>query len=1140
MGFWSVGQVFSQGSGFKETSLLTTGQIHKVSVSRSGVYKIDFNFLRDKLKIDPATVDPSKIIIAGNGGGRIPQWNSAARIDDLEQSSTQAFGLDDGQFNPGDYLLWFAEGPDKWKYDTTSRTYVMDKNIYDDHNHYFIIINGPVRTSIPSRDNGTQSDYTSNASLNYQRFEEEKVNLLGRYRPPGSGQEWYGDEMAVEDHLDYTNRFDLTDFIPTDTVQFFTRFAVRNGGVTRFYVNFDAKEFSKNVGGVSLGSFEASYANDGTLSGNFVPGKSINSILLRYPSAAGLDAKAWVDYLQLSFWKKNSYHTGSQLQVLDPRARFLGTPAYVIENFPAAGLIWDVTQPLQPVIQHYQQSTGTFIHSQESDMPSTFICFNPATDVLVPDYESTIEHQNLHSIHRADLVIIYHDDFKDAALALAAHRKDFSHLEVEAIPISQLINEFGGGSHDPAAIRDFARMLHKRDAAFKYLLLVGDATYDFLGQSTEIPYQNFISAYETEESLDPIRSFPSDDFFALLDDDEGRNLIGALDIAVGRFPVSTAQEATDIVNKIIYYDTNPLTLGDWRNRIVMVADDEDSNVHLSQADNLAVQFNLKHPEFNQQKIYLDAYPQQSTPGGDRYPGANADIDLNMQKGALTVTYLGHGGPNGWTQERVLGINQAQSYDNLENMPLFITATCSFAGYDEPGFTSAGEHLLSNPNGGAIGLMTTVRAVFSGSNERLTDEVLRILYDKDADGNFSGVGEILRKSKNANAIDTLDNNARKFTLLGDPSMKLAIPEYKVVVTELQEVNIDPLNPDTLSALEAAEVSGIIQDHQGSLLSSFNGDINVTVFDKPQIRRTLANDAASSERLFTTQTRQLFKGTASVVNGAWTISFVLPKDIDFSYGKAKMSFYAEDGETDASGYFTDFLVGGVSQEGLSDDTPPVIKLYMNDDHFLDGGITDANPDIYAVLSDDHGINASGTSVGHDIEAVLDGDDVHSFILNDFYQAALNDPSRGTVRFPLNGLAPGRHTISLTAWDLANNAAAAEIEFVVVDQEGALVTNLQNNPNPVNHSTFFAFEHNRAGTVMDLDIDIFAMDGRLIHTIHKEDYLTDGYRVNDIEWKADNQQGSEVPAGMYMYRVRASFTVNGNVEVAETKANKLVIVH
>ncbi|HXR79802.1 MAG TPA: hypothetical protein VN763_02745, partial [Saprospiraceae bacterium] len=261
---------------------------------------------------------------------------------------------------------------------------------------------------------------------------------------------------------------------------------------------------------------------------------------------------------------------------------------------------------------------------------------------------------------------------------------------------------------------------------------------------------------------------------------------------------------------------------------------------------------------------------------------------------------------------------------------------------------------------------------------------------------------------------------------------------------------------------------------------------------------------------------------------------------SYGFGKMSFYADDGQVDAAGSFSDFIVGGVSEDGLTDDTPPVIDLYMNDNHFLNGGITDANPDIYAELSDDHGINVSGTSVGHDIEVVLDGDDVHSLILNDFYQAGLNDHMRGTVRYPLKGLKPGLHTITMTAWDLANNPAQATIEFLVVEESGPVITKVQNQPNPFSGETFFTFEHNRAGSIMDLEIDIFSTDGQLVKTIQQDGVLTGGFRVEDVSWTGNNEYGAPVASGLYVYRLKATFTTNGNVENAENQAGKLVIIH
>lgn len=1129
------------GPIFKENSVFSSGIAHKISVEKTGMYKMDYNFIKDKIKVDPASISPDKIAMYGNGDGRMPQKNSAPRIDDLEESYMHAVGMEDGRIDPGDYFIWYAEGPDSWAYSAPEKIYHMDKNTYDKSNHYYVIINGPDRNPISNRNSSANGVYESNASLIYQRLEEDKVNLLGRYRSPGSGQEWYGDELAVIDELDYSDKFDLSDLVPSDSVYYKVRFAARSASASRFYVNFDDREFNRSVGGVSLGNFEASFANDAIIQGSFVTNNAIDKIRIRYPEANGINTRAWIDYLEINHWKYNQYRQGNLLFVRDPRSSYLGNPRYAISDMPADGKIWDITDPLKPINQQFSSATKTTFSIENSGgvTPAEFVIFDPSSDLLVPEYTGEIKNQNLHSIQDADMLVIYYDEFEPAAIKFADHRRAHSSLDVIAVPVSQVFEEFSGGSKDPTAIRDFARMIYGRDPRFQYLMLMGDATYDYLNKFPEVPYHNFIPAFESEESLDPIRSFPSDDYFALLDESEGSDLFGAIDIAVGRIPVSTAEEAIAIIEKIIHYDKNPSTLGDWRQRVVLVADDEDGNIHLNQADGLASRKTQEHPELNINKIYLDAYPQESTPGGDRYPAVNDEIDLYMKKGALTITYMGHGGQNGWTQERVLGINQAQSYDNLDNMPLFITATCSFAGYDEPSFTTAGEHLLTNPNGGAIALMTTVRAVYSGSNERLTDSVLKRIYNPDATGEYLSIAEILRRAKN-NGLDSIDINARKFTLLGDPSIQLAFPRYHVGVTS---VNGQPVGGgsllDTLSALEKSTLSGVILDDNGDVITDFNGKIFLTVFDKIQVRKTLANDGGSQERAFNTQNKQLFKGAASVESGVWSIEFVLPKDLDYSYGPGKMSFYAQNGETDAAGYFSSFFIGGVSSEGLADDQPPVIQLYMNDENFVNGGITDANPDIYVVLMDDNGINVSGTGVGHDIEAVLDNDDKNSFIMNDFYQAALDNYRNGEVRYPLQDLAPGKHTLKVTAWDLANNPGEAYLEFLVLENDGAVLHHVLNYPNPFTNSTQFQFEHNLPGTEMNLQIQIYTITGRLVKTIERESFVSDGYRVDDLHWDGLDDGGGQLGKGIYVYRIRVTYNINGGKEVVESEAEKLVIL-
>lgn len=1126
---------FRNGPDYKSTSALAQGIIHKISVAKEGVFRIDYNFIKNQLQTDPATLDPQKIAVLGNGGGRIPQANALARVDDLEPVAIHQFGLEDGAFQPGDYILFYAEGPDKWRFDNLSKSYHMERNIYARENYYYINLNSDQTAFMQSRADQGSGAYISNTSFVSQRIEDEKVNLLGRFRPPGSGQDWYGDEMSAVNQLDFTNRFLLQDIVLSDTMAFRARFAVRTATNSRVYLRLGTREFEKIGGDTKLENYEANFAREAVISGSYIPNDQINQILVRYPGASGANSRAWIDYVQLNFWRNNIYHTGSPLLLRDPRTRYLGGPTFSVQNLPAGALIWDISYPQNPVAQQFNFATESKF-TPPLDLVGThieFICFNPQTDVETPVYVGRVQNQNLHGINLANLLIIYYDAFEEAALKLANHRRQHSGMDVVAVPVSQVFEEFGGGAKDPSAIRDFVRMVYSRDPDFRYLLLIGDGTYDYLNHDPELPYHNYVPVFETEESLDPIRSFPSDDFFALLDDHEGGNLKGALDIAVGRLPSGTIDEANNVVNKIIAYDTNPATLHDWRNRTVLLADDEDNNTHLNQTEALAQMANALHPEYSQEKLYLDAFPQESTPGGDRYPLVSALLDQNIEKGALTITYIGHGGPNGWTQERVLGINQSLSYTNLNNLPLFITATCSFAGYDEPGFISAGEHLLSNPKGGAIGLMTTVRAVYSGSNARLTESVLERVYKADSPGIYPTIGEVLRRGKNSNSQDTLDNNARKFTVLGDPSMNLAIPKYPIVITHISDVEVGNGDVDTLSALETTTIKGVVRDYQDNLLSSFNGNITITVFDKEIRRKTLGNDAGSPVREYVSQNRQLFRGTASVINGEWSITFTLPKDIDFAFGKGKISMYAENGVIDAQGVSKDLVIGGVYEEGLGDDTPPIVKAFMNDNKFISGGITSADPFIYLELADDQGINVSGAGIGHDITAVLDGDNRNTYILNDFYKATLNDHRSGTVRFPLKGLSPGRHTLNVTAWDLANNYATDEIEFFVVNESGPMLENVFSFPNPAEDLVTIQFEHNRPGSDMDIRLDVFDAQGKLIATQTENNVQATGFRDISMLWDA-----TDVLSGLYFYRLRVTFKQQNQSEVVDSKFGKLTI--
>ena len=457
-----------------------------------------------------------------------------------------------------------------------------------------------------------------------------------------------------------------------------------------------------------------------------------------------------------------------------------------------------------------------------------------------------------------------------------------------------------------------------------------------------------------------------------------------LDVGVGRFVVRTIEDATGIVDKIIRYEEvnaagssignhqecvggaiSAVVAPDWRNRIVMVADDEDGNMHFNQSDELSDTINARYPEYDLTKIYLDAYIQESTPGGQRYPEVQVDLNNNVQKGALILNYTGHGGELGWTHERVLGISDINGWSNSSNLPAFVTATCEFSRYDDPARISAGELVLLNPDGGGIALFTTSRLVYSAPNFNLNMKFYQNLFTEQPWGDPT-MGDVIRMTKVAAGSDV---NNRNFLLLGDPAQRLAYPENKVATTALNGHSVTSVT-DTIGALQLVTVSGkMVSSDDGTDMTDFNGVIYPTVFDKTTEAETLGNDPSSYASAFSVNKSLVFKGKASVVNGQFTFQFVVPRDIAYNFGKGRFSYYAENETTNANGYFEEFYIGGQADNVELDDVGPEISLYMNDEQFVYGGTTDENPLLIAVVVDSNGVNTVGNGIGHDLTAVLD---------------------------------------------------------------------------------------------------------------------------------------------------------------------------
>jgi hypothetical protein len=554
--------------------------------------------------------------------------------------------------------------------------------------------------------------------------------------------------------------------------------------------------------------------------------------------------------------------------------------------------------------------------------------------------------------------------------------------------------------------------------------------------------------------------------------------------------------------------------------------------HLQDAEVVTNTVTAVAPVFDKQKIYLDAFQQESGSGGSRYPLVNQAINNQVLNGTLIWNFAGHGGPRRLAEETILDQDIVNNWNNTNRLPLFITATCDFAPYDNPLINSIGENILVRPKTGAIALMTTTRVVFAFSNRIMNNNYLQFALQPDANGRYRSLGDAMKDAKNYTYQTSSDiTNNRKFTLLGDPALTLAFPVLKVQPVSINSIPVAQI--DTLSATEKITIEGEVTDVQGNLLSGFTGNVYPSVFDKPQNVNTLGNDPGSPPTSFSTQTNILFKGKATVNAGKFSFSFKVPKDINYQYGNGKLSLYAEDGARDGNGYFTGFIVGGSGINTDNDNAGPQIKPYLNDEKFVNGGISNESPVLILKLSDSSGINTVGTGIGHDIVATLDNDKDQFFILNDFFQGELNSYQQGAVRFQLPEMEPGMHTLKIKAWDVLNNSNEVLLDFVVAKNEELQLSHVLNYPNPFTTRTQFWFEHNKPGLDLVVRLQIFTLTGRVIKTFQKT-INTAGNRSNELEWDGRDEYGDRVAKGVYLYKL--SVTAPGKLR--KEKIEKLVL--
>lgn len=1106
----------SATSWFADNSVLATGNWTKVAVKKSGIYKLTYKQLSDM------GVNPEDVSIFTTTPGKLSTLISDY-IDDLKEIPIYVEKGSDGVFNSGDYILFYAQSHDVWNYNASSKTYEHQQHPYWNENYYYITSDVGDKKRI-----STAEAVTGSSTVNYSTFVDYDFFEPQEYSISKSGDDWYSSALLNGYSRSHTFSFDNIVLEPSTMKM---RLAARSISATHYMKTYidDVQQGSISLQRTST-SATAMTAYETTKTYTFVPKSNSIEAKMSFQCQENI-AKGLIDYFSVEVKRYLKFNDKSLIFRNKPTSDEVVT--YQLSDASTATQLWDVTNAYNVKFIKTTTSNGTLSFDAKGDRINEFIAVNPSASHPTPSIKGKVANQNIHGMEVPDMVIVTHKDFKSVAESLAdVHRANG--MDVFVTTQDKIFNEFSGGKADVTAIRWMMKMFYDRSTAdrdFKYLLLLGD------GDVNNRLYEegsSLVMTYQSNESMNQSETYVSDDYFGLLDDNEGDGrkieLSDKVDIGIGRIPITSMAEGEIVVKKIDKY-MNSSKRTPWKNRVCLVADDEDNNTHCSDADKLAEKIRRENPGMAVKKIYIDAFKQVEEANGHSYPDAKKLSDQYIEEGTLIWGYTGHGSPTTLSGEKMMYISDINNYENIANLPLWVTATCDFCPYDHNEVVSAGERVLLNPVGGGIGLFTTTRLVYSSSNYVITNNFYSYILNTDNTGQKLRLGDVSRLTKQATGTGA---NKRKFCLIGDPAMQLIHPDSRWTV-ETDSINGEDiaLFTDTLRALSTMSISGHISKSDGSVDTDYNGYLYPIVYDKISQMKTLGNDDDSSPMDFVMWNSTLYNGKTEVKNGRFTFSFLLPKDIDYTPGKGRIEYYATSDNVEVNGYYEDFYIGGFNADYEADNEGPELDLYINSPAFKDGGVVNPNPMFIADVSDASGINTSGNSIGHDITVKLNNDPNSIEVINSSYTTSVGDFTKGRVAYQLKDLKEGSYTLTLKIWDMQNNSSTEDISFVVKDDALPEIAAVYCYPNPVSmysgEMVRFVAEHDRPEKSLNVNLNIFDSSGKLVHYSSQYSYSS----TNEIYFDWSPSSTSLTP-GLYLYRI----TIDDGVQISTGKSEKLII--
>lgn len=1102
----------------QSASVLSSGKWVKFSVHQDGVVKIDYTLLRNA-GVNPDQINPKNIKIFSGCYGMLPQSNSSSRKEDLTEVPIFIAGETDNTFNSSDYILFFAKGPDQNEFDVDKQIFRYENNLFTDKNFYFLTIsdNNGKRITTTETLNGTFPVIETFDDFAF--YETEKYNLLK------SGRHWFGEQFDAS--TEATVRFNISGMVDNHEIKLVSHVMAQSITNTSFQVSVNnVPILTQPINAIPNSSYGIKgrvKADTIKFSSTTVGAAAQQNLDIKYQFTKGSPgiSVGYLDFFILSFKRKLGLY-GDQTIFRSSESMINETSSFEITSSINGALVWDITNPDDVKNQSFNTSGSKLQFSTSSNTLRTFTVFNPA-NLKAPAFEGNIENQNLHQLPSPELIIITNTELLSQAQRLAAHRQTHSGISAKVVTVDKIYNEYSGGKQDVTALRDFIRDLYTQPgSSLKNVLLFGRGSYDY--KNRVLGNTNFVPIYESRNSLSPLETYSSDDYFGFMEEAEGdwpespaQN--HTLDIGVGRLPVKTLEEASIVVDKLIEYDLKIISAEPWQSELLFIGDDGDFNIHQNQADQLANSIELYDPSFNTKKFYLDSFDQENRPSGQYSPAASKALDLAIRKGSLIVNYTGHGSEQVWMDERILDENIISQWKQAPRYPLFVTATCEFGRHDDPFQITSGEKTLLQKKGGAIGLLTTARPVNSSTNFTLNKAFYESLFTKE-NNQFRNLGKIFRDTKNKSTSGVANRN---FSLLADPSMNLALPENKIIIDEIKTTT----GSTQLKPLSTVMVKGHIEKNNLTN-NNFTGDLSLTLFDGPIDQVTKGDENPPFN--FTERSNLLFRGRAAVDRGSFQLEFIMPRNTPVNLVVGKFSALASTRNAEyAAGSSFHNTVGGLEETAPADTSPPLIRLFLGDTTFINGGKVGPNTKIVAILSDNSGINISSMPTGNDITTQVDQNE--PAILNAYYESKTGSYKIGTLTYPLDGLAKGRHTLSLSASDTYNNRTTANVDFVVTDGSEIQIEEFSNYPNPFTETTTLEFTHSRPGEDLEAFLTIHDMTGKLI-LIRQFEVLASQYRVKLSDWDGRANDGSKLSCGIYVGKLSIRSLLDGSKNEQITK--------